>query len=141
MTERGEPIVRMPLRVRYHECDGQGIVFNANYLAYVDMAAFECSKALFGSHAKLLERGYDQVVAESNIRYLAPCHFEDELVVEAYVERVGRTSLLFEFRINRGEETVTVVKTRYVWVSMETMRPAEPPEDIQQIFTAYAPQA
>ena len=26
------------LRVRYSECDAQGVVFNANYLAYVDDA-------------------------------------------------------------------------------------------------------
>ena len=25
------------MRVRYHECDPQGVVFNANYLAYFDL--------------------------------------------------------------------------------------------------------
>ena len=44
------PIVAMPLRVRYHECDQQGVVFNAHYLAYADMASLECSSVLFGSY-------------------------------------------------------------------------------------------
>jgi acyl-CoA thioesterase FadM len=36
----GEPF-RHRLRVRYHECDPQGVVFNANYLAYFDIALIE----------------------------------------------------------------------------------------------------
>src|SRR5574340_1087307 len=50
------PIVRMPLRGRYHECDPQGVVFNGDYLAYADMASFECLTALFGSHSALTLR-------------------------------------------------------------------------------------
>jgi acyl-CoA thioester hydrolase len=138
MVEPGEPVVRMPLRVRYHECDAQGIVFNAHYLAYVDMALFEVSKALFGSHQKLIDRGYDQVVAESNLRFASPCRFEDELVVEVYVARVGNTSLNIDFRVKRGDELMTEVRSRYVWVSLETMRPANPPTDVREAFAAYA---
>jgi acyl-CoA thioesterase FadM len=36
----GEPF-RHRLRVRYHECVPQGVVFNANYLAYFDIALIE----------------------------------------------------------------------------------------------------
>ena len=32
---------RHPIRVRYNECDPQGHVFNANYLAYFDIAMTE----------------------------------------------------------------------------------------------------
>ena len=35
-----EPHVHQ-LRVRYGECDAQGIVFNANYVAYFDVAITE----------------------------------------------------------------------------------------------------
>jgi acyl-CoA thioester hydrolase len=91
-----EPVVCMPLRVRYQECDGQGIVFNANYLAYVDMASFEVEKALFGSHADFLAHRVDVVVAEANLRYLAPCRFEGDLVVSAFVGHLGTTSLILD---------------------------------------------
>ena len=40
---------RHRLRVRYHECDPQGIVFNANYLAYADIAITELYRDAFGS--------------------------------------------------------------------------------------------
>ncbi|MDR7302304.1 acyl-CoA thioesterase [Haloactinomyces albus] len=135
MTDAPEPIVRMPLRVRFHECDPQGVVFNAHYLAYADMASFEYLKALFGSHAKLTERGIDLVVAESNVRYLAACHFDDELIVAAFTQRIGNTSLTLRFEIRRGTEPVTEVTNRYAWVDTRTLRPTPPPDDVRESLT------
>ena len=37
------------LRVRYGECDAQQVVFNARYGFYIDVAATEFYRALFGS--------------------------------------------------------------------------------------------
>lgn len=135
----GEAIARMPLRVRYHECDPQGVVFNAHYLAYADMASFECLKGLFGSHAEVLAHGVDLVVAESGIRYRAPCRFDDELVVTVHTERVGTTSLVLRFEIRRGAELVAEVTNRYVWIGTATAAPATPPDAIRDAFLRTAP--
>ncbi|WP_344866580.1 thioesterase family protein [Amycolatopsis ultiminotia] len=131
----------MPLRVRYHECDGQGVVFNAHYLAYVDMTAFEVEKALFGSHQTVLAAGVDLVAAESNLRYLAPCRFDDELVVSAFLTHLGTTSLVLEFEIRRGELLTTEVRTRYVFVDRVAMRPARPPAEIRDRYASFLPAA
>ncbi|MFI9453664.1 acyl-CoA thioesterase [Amycolatopsis sp. NPDC052450] len=139
MTEPRKPIVEMPLRVRYHECDGQGIVFNANYLAYVDMAMFEVEKALFGSHEAALDRGVDVVVAESNLRYRAPCRYDDELVVAVYLNHLGTTSLIIDFEITRGGDLCTEVKTRYVFVDPKTLKKAAPPASVREVYAALLP--
>ena len=47
------------LRVRYGECDAQGVVFNARYGDYVDIAVNEYIRTLFGDYQRLLEMGYD----------------------------------------------------------------------------------
>ncbi|MHA6802309.1 acyl-CoA thioesterase [Salinifilum ghardaiensis] len=134
MTNAATPLSRMPLRVRYHECDPQGVVFNAHYLAYADMASFECVKELFGSHAELLARGVDLVVAESNVRYLAPCHFDEELVVAVRAERVGTTSLVLRFEVHRGDDLVAEVTNRYVWIGTGTTTPTAPPDTVRDAF-------
>ena len=75
----GEPF-RHSLRVRYHECDPQGHVFNANYLAYADIAITELYREAFGSwEVPMDEHGLDMVVAEANARYLAPLRFDEEI--------------------------------------------------------------
>ena len=137
MTKEAEPVVRMPLRVRYHECDPQGIVFNAHYLAYADMASFECLKALFGTPTYPGERGIDLVVAQSAVRYLAACRFDDELAVEVFVDRVGTTSLVLSFPMRRGQDPVAEVTNRYVWIDTQTLRPAPPPPDIRDAFARH----
>lgn len=131
-----EPIVRMPLRVRFHECDPQGIVFNAHYLAYFDMASFEFFREVFGSYDNLRARGVDTVVAESTLRYRAPSHFDEELVVEVTLDHLGTTSLILGFTIVRAGEVVTSGANRYVFVDTETLRKAAPPDDVREKLEA-----
>ncbi|RSD08073.1 acyl-CoA thioesterase [Amycolatopsis eburnea] len=136
MTEPRRPIVEMPLRVRYHECDGQGIVFNAHYLAYVDMCAFEAEKALFGSHDEFLAHRTDVVVAEANLKFRAPAGYDEELVVSQYLNHLGTTSLIFDFEIHRGETLIQTATVRYVFIDPATLRPAAPPEAVRKVYAA-----
>ena len=126
----------MPLRVRYHECDGQGIVFNAHYLAYVDMCSFEAEKALFGSHDEFLAHGADVVVAEANLKFRAPARYDDELVVSQYLNRLGTTSMAFDFEIRRGETLVQTATLRYVFVDPATLRSTAPPDAVRKVYAA-----
>ena|ERR1044072_594104 len=124
----------MPLRVRFHECDPQNVVFNAHYLAYADMASFELFRELFGNYQVVLDMGFDMVVAESNVRYLAPCRYDDELLVDVHVDRVGNTSLVLRFDIHNGDLLATEVVNRYVWIDKATKRPARPPDELRTPF-------
>ncbi|MEV4146987.1 thioesterase family protein [Amycolatopsis sp. NPDC049691] len=136
MTEPRRPVAELPLRVRYHECDGQGIVFNAHYLAYVDMCSFEAEKALFGSHEEFLAHRTDVVVAEANLKFRAPARYDDELVVSQYLNHLGTTSLIFDFEIHRGETLIAAATLRYVFIDPETLRPAAPPEAVRKAYAA-----
>ncbi len=121
-----QPIVAVPMRVRYHECDQQGVVFNAHYLTYADIAATEAARELFGSWKKLVEHGVDLVVAESTLRYLRPCRDDDEITVGVFTQRVGTTSLVLRFDVRNDGELATEITTRYVWVDPKIMRPTAP---------------
>jgi acyl-CoA thioester hydrolase len=136
VTDSRRPIAELPLRVRYHECDGQGIVFNAHYLAYVDMCSFEAEKALFGSHEKFRAHGTDVVVAEANLKFRAPARFDEELVVAQYLKHLGTTSLVFDFTIHRGETLVQEANIRYVFIDPATLRPTPPPDAVRQVYAA-----
>ena len=94
----GEPFIHT-LRVRYAECDQQGVVFNAHYLAYVDVAITELWRAAFGSYGEMLERGLDVVVAEAQLRFRAAAHFDDEVTLEVTVTHMGNTSIVTRHRI------------------------------------------
>ena len=131
------PIAQVPLRVRYHECDGQKIVFNAWYLAYADIALTEAARALFGSYAALEKRGCDVVVAESTVRFLGSASFDDELLIDVWTAHFGTTSMVLRFDVHRGGELITQVTSRYVWVDTASMKPHAPPADIREAFVTH----
>src|SRR5919206_3699851 len=92
------------LRVRYAECDLQGLVFNANYLVYYDVAFTELWRQGVGPWLRMVERGVDVVVAEAALRFRAPARYDDEIDLRIAVARLGTTSFATEFEIVRGEE-------------------------------------
>lgn len=111
----GEPFTHT-LRVRYAECDPQGVVFNAHYLAYFDASITELWRAALGSYQAMIDRGVDLVVAEAQLRFRTPARFDDELGLEVAVTRMGNTSITSAHRISRGEELVVEGTLRHVTV-------------------------
>src|SRR5436853_2484833 len=76
-------VFRHRLRVRYGECDPQGVVFNANYLAYFDVVFTEFWREAVGDYtATTIDVGADMVVAESRIGFLGPAAFDENLDFE-----------------------------------------------------------
>ncbi len=83
----GGPLVH-ELRVRYGECDPQGIVFNANYLVYFDVAFTELWRETVGPWKLLHDHGIDAVVAEANLDFKAPARDDEILSLHAQVTRL-----------------------------------------------------
>lgn len=122
------------LRVRYGECDPQGIVFNAHYLGYCDIAITELFRQAIGSWSVLTERGYDAVVAEAKLRFRAPARFDDEIDLEASVAELGTTSMVTSIYVRRGDETLVEAELRHVFVSRETWEKVAIPDWIRGHF-------
>jgi acyl-CoA thioester hydrolase len=106
------------LRVRYAECDPQGVVFNAQYLAFADHALTELWRELFGGYGQMLTHGIDIVVAEARVRFHAPARFDEELDLAVSVAHLGTTSMTLHEMVSRvaDGEALAEVELRYVWV-------------------------
>jgi acyl-CoA thioester hydrolase len=115
------------LRVRYGECDPQGIVFNANYLAYFDIAVTELWREAIGPWQVMVERGVDVVVAEANLSFRRPARFDDVIVLGARVGRFGTTSMTTEIEIRRDGELLIEGWLRQVFVDAKTWEKTEIP--------------
>jgi acyl-CoA thioester hydrolase len=116
------------LRVRYGECDAQGLVFNAHYLLYYDVALTELWREAVLPWQEMVERGVDIVVAEARLRFLAPARFDDEIDLRLRVERLGTTSFSTSLEIVRGEDLLVEGALRHVCVDAHTWRKAELPD-------------
>jgi acyl-CoA thioester hydrolase len=115
------------LRVRYGECDPQGIVFNANYLLYFDVAFTELWRAAVGPWQEMVERGVDAVVAHADLDFRAPARYDDLLALPVRITSLGRTAITTEIDVMRDDELLVAMRARHVCVSTETWEKTELP--------------
>jgi acyl-CoA thioester hydrolase len=127
------------LRVRYGECDPQGIVFNANYLLYFDVAFTEYWRDRVGPWDDMARYGVDAVVAEANLRFRAPARFDDVLALEVTTEELGTTSTTTRVDVRRDGELLVECRLRHVFVDRETWSKTAIPEAIRERLAAPAP--
>jgi acyl-CoA thioester hydrolase len=128
--------LRHAIRVRYHECDPQGVVFNANYLAYFDMAITELWRPL-GGYAEMVESGTDIVVAEAVVRYLAPLRFDEEIELVVRGVRLGTTSITTELAVERDRQSAAEGQIRHVFVDASG-KPTEIPTPVRAGLEGYS---
>jgi acyl-CoA thioester hydrolase len=125
-------------RVRYGECDPQGIVFNANYVAYFDHGFTELWREAFGSYAVMEERGLDMVVAEVNVQFRAPARFDDLVTLSLAIENLGATSMSSRLWLHRDEELLVEGRMRHVVVDAERWEKTEIPAWLREGLAPYS---
>jgi acyl-CoA thioester hydrolase len=131
-----EPFVRH-LRVRYHECDAQGIVFNSNWFAYFDVTLTEWFREAFGSYRALVAAGSDVVLAETSARFRGSGRFDDDLAIAVGIEKLGTTSMVTAFTASRDGEALVEGRTVYVFVDPATMAKQPIPDQVRERLAPY----
>jgi acyl-CoA thioester hydrolase len=123
------------LRVRYSECDAQGVVFSARWAEYVDVAAGEYFRALFGS-LDTQALGWDSKLVKQTVEWKTPARYDDVLDVRVRTAHVGTTSftLTTEFRRHGDDVVLVAVETVYVMVDPVHMKKQSIRPDQRAIF-------
>ena len=121
-------------RVAFSDTDAQGIVYYGRYLPYFDVARTE-----FHRHLGRLAMAGEFVVRVSHIEYLAPARFDDLLEVFVRVERVGTTSVTYDYAAYRVDEDndgcdLMMASARQVLVLVDksTRRPIPVPDGFRR---------
>ena len=117
-------------RVRYHETDAQGYVFNSRYLEFVDVAMTEFIKALGYPYDDFIVAGADPSVVRAEVDFRRPARFDDVLDLAVECTHVGTSSFRLRTTITRDDDLIAVSRLAYVNVDpvAETSRPL--PEEI-----------
>ena len=109
-----------PIRVRYSEIDGQGIVYNSRYLEYVDVTLTEYFRAMGFQYRELVEQhGFDPSLVKASLEFKRAAHFDEPLLVHARVAAIGRTSFSMDFEIVGEENGEPVASAQIVYVNFD----------------------
>ena len=130
---------RYLLRVRYGECDAQKIVYNARYGEYVDLAATEFLRAVWGD--AVFGGGLDYRLVKQVIEWRSPARHDDIVEIAVSAGRVGTTSfgLAMDLRVLGGERPAVVAETTYVLVREREQTKCAVPDELRRRLLDGAP--
>ena len=123
-------------RIRAYECDPYDHVNHANYLRYMQEAAFDASAALGYDTARYREMGHHWLIRETDITYLRPLVYGDTVIVKTWVGdfRRVRSRRMYELRLASTGDAVAEASTEWVYLNTETLRPATVPPEMVAAF-------
>lgn len=135
------PSFTLLLRVRFGECDSQKIVFNARYGDYVDIAATEFFRALFGGYDKLIEQGIDYQVVRLTTEWKSPAQFDDVIAITVETIKTGNTSFVmkFDFKDQDTGRDIAVAEQVCVMVTAGDHKKLPIPVELKEILERGAP--
>ena len=124
------------LRVRYIECDMQGIVFNSHYYTWIDLAHTEYLREVLGAPLDVLHAlGVDVMVAESSARFFASARFDQEIDIEVRLESLTTTSMTTVHTFRHGETVLAEGRIRHVCVDQTSWAKTPWPDEVRAAFT------
>ncbi len=132
---------RYALRVRYGDTDKMGVAYYANYLRWFEVGRAELLRALGLSYREVEEGGIFLPVVEARCRYLRPARYDDELAIETAVEKLGRASVRFAYRVVHAGDGALLAEgsTEHCFLD-EGGRPVRMPERLAEVL-GRAPRA
>jgi len=128
--------LKIPVRVYYQDTDAGGVVYHAQYLSFMERARTELLNQAGIDLARFAERNRVLfMVHRIGVTYHQPARLNELLSVSAEVVKMGRASLVFGQRVERGGELLVEADVTLAIVDRERMRPARMPAELEQAFT------
>lgn len=127
------------VRVRFAETDAQGIVHNAVYLVWFELARIDYLARFRGGYPGLRADGIEALTTESHVRYLAAARFDDRLAIAVRCGDLRGARFRFDYAVGRDGEPIADGWTRHACVDAVTHRPTRVPAWLaEEILTAEA---
>ncbi|HWB22107.1 MAG TPA: thioesterase family protein [Gaiellaceae bacterium] len=138
MIELGHVTERKPpyryaayTRVGFSDTDAQGVVYYGRYMPYFDLARTE-----YHRHLGAISIRGEFAMRASTVEYHAPARFDDLLEVFIRVERVGTTSVTYDYAAFRldGETDLLMAtaKQTIVLIDLADRRPVPIPDAFRE---------
>jgi acyl-CoA thioester hydrolase len=122
-----------PVRVYYEDTDAQGIVYFANYLRFMERGRTEWLRARgVGQAALARERQLCFSLISTEIKFIRPAVFDDELDVKTRVIAVTGARVQFEQAVSRRgtDELLCSAQCMAACLDTVTLRPRRLPAEL-----------
>jgi acyl-CoA thioester hydrolase len=137
MQARIEPVFSWPTRVYWEDTDAGGVVYHAQYLAFLERAHTEWMRAQ-GHGQDRLRTELDLVFAVRSMRidFRLPARLDDALQVTVALRECRRASLVIAQSIHRGDTLLLEAEVRVAALSAGSFRPRPIPQPLYDALSA-----
>ena len=120
-----------PIRIYWEDTDAGGVVYHAQYLAFLERARSEWLRAL-GLGQDALRRDHDLVFAvrAMQLDFRAPARLDDALQVTCVLRECRRASLVFGQEVRRDGALLLDATVRVAALGGSDFRPRAIPEPL-----------
>jgi acyl-CoA thioester hydrolase len=124
-------------RVGFSDTDAQGVVYYGRYMPYFDLARTE-----YHRHLGAISIRGEFAMRASTVEYHAPARFDDLLEVFVRVDRVGTTSVTYDYAAFRLDDDgsdllMASANQTLVLIELASRQPAPVPDQFRQRITEF----
>ena len=132
-----EPVFSWPTRVYWEDTDAGGVVYHAQYLAFLERARTEWMRAQ-GHGQDVLRSEHDLVFAVRAMQmdFRLPARLDDLLQVSVALRECRRASLVLVQAIHRGAELLLDAQVRVAALSAARFKPVSIPQPLHDALNA-----
>lgn len=128
------------LRVRWSECDAQGIVYYGAYMDYLDVAQSEYFRNLgLRTYDPKVRRFFDTVTVKATLEYRTPARIDDLLDIHTRVAHIGVSSLATKYEIYSVDTDALVLEAEVIVVNynVETDTKRSVPDGLKAVIDTF----
>ena len=124
-----------PTRVYWEDTDAGGVVYHAQYVAFLERARTEWLRHR-GHGQEQMRNDLDLVFAvrAMQLDFLRPARLDDLLTVTVAIRTCKRASVIFAQSIRRGDEVLLTADVRVAVLSASSFRPKPAPDALYEEF-------
>lgn len=127
------PLFSFPTRVYWEDTDAGGVVYHAQYLAFLERARTEWLRSLgYGQEQLRGSHGLVFVVREMRIDFRKPARLDDALQVGVTLRQCRRASLVLDQAIHRDGVLLLDAEVRLAAVDAAGFKPRPIPHELLQ---------
>lgn len=113
-----------PTRVYWEDTDAGGVVYHAQYLAFLERARTEWMRAQgYGQELLRIEYGLVFAVRAMQLDFLKPARLDDALAVSVGLQECRRASAVFTQAIVRAGDRLLTAQVRVAALDADGFRP------------------
>ena len=131
---------RTRFRVRWMECDAQGIAFNGAYLGYLEIAQAEYYRNLgVGIYQIPLAGYFDLAVVKTTLEFKSPARVDEIVEARVRVSRIGNTSIVMNLELWRPEpeSLLTTIEAVYAGYDAAAGTTRRVPDELRELIGRY----